>query len=159
MRYNNITRTLFGYKLTFVDSYGTKTEEFKLPKNSPFRLKPASKGGFCFVDKKTGEESRVFASARLADKVFTGITYQGTQVRINYETGTTTPEYVYELEKHIVTLDGRVFKVDENANVSRTPYLAPTSTTGEFRDNRIGENQFVFKGPTGKFVLLDCKMH
>lgn len=159
MRYNNITRTLFGYKLTFVDSFGAKKEEFKLPKNSPLKLKPAAKGGFCFVDKNGETVTSVFSAARLSGSVFTGTTYQGTLMRVNYKTGKTTPEYVYELEHHIVTTDGRVFKVDEHANVSRTPYLAPTSTDGEFRDNRIGENQFVFKGPNGKYVLLDCKMH
>ena len=49
MRYNTFTKTLFGHKLAFVDSYGNIKEEFKLPKNSPFKLKPAKNGCFYFT--------------------------------------------------------------------------------------------------------------
>lgn len=157
MRYNTITKTLFGHKLAFVDSYGNIKEEFKLPKNSPFKLKPAKNGCFCFMD-KAGTMSKPLMSAELEGKVLTCHTTSNTKFKINYETGAISPEYVYEVEKHIVALDGRVYKFDEFGNTSLTQYFVPTTSTGEFKDNRIARNQFVFRNAAGKYVLLNCKM-
>lgn len=157
MKYNNISRTLFGYKLTHVDSYGNTTDTFKLPKTSPFKLRPGEKGGFCFVDKE-GKATQTFYSVTTLGDVFTGTTKNNTRVQVNIVNGLITPEYVYELDRHIVTTDGRVFKIDLHANIFRTPYLAPLSADGQFRDNRISEGEFVFKGPAGKYVVMDCRM-
>lgn len=157
MRYNNISRTLFGYKLVYIDSYGAKTREFKLPKTSPFKLRPADKGGFCFVN-KDNEPTQAFYSADSLADVFTCTTKNNTYVQVNILNGLITPEYAFELGEHIVTLDGQVFRVDAYANVYRTPYLAPLAPTGSVANNKISENEYVFKSPSGKYVLLDSNM-
>lgn len=157
MRYNNIKKTLFGYKLVYYDSYGTVTHQLKMPKSSPLKLRPCADIGFCFLDKEGGIVQS-FVSGSTDGNVFTGITKHETYARVNLETGETTPEYAYELgASYIVTLEGAVVGVDSQAKCYRTPYLAPLTAHGELMNNKVGSG-YVFKNAHGKYVLLNTKL-
>lgn len=157
MRYNNLQKTLFGYKLVYIDSYGRVTDQLKLPKTSPLKLRPCADGGICFLDKNGGLVQSFLAVSTNGD-VYTVETKYNTKARVNVVTGAKTPEYVYELDQHIITEDGAVLKVDADATCHRTPYLAPLTVNGEFRENRICGDTYVFKGPTGRYVLLNSRL-
>ena len=153
VRYNNVKKSLFGYRLIGVDEFG-KSISSKLPKSSAFKIR-TTEDGFVFV-KDGAAMTPTLKEFWIDGNTFTCATTTDSRVKLDIELGNVTPEYKFENGNLLVDVNGTIYNISTRLDTTRADSVA------ELDDNNSAvfiDDNVLCKNPDGTYQLIDSKLN